>query len=383
MPAVGPVDDWAHPSTCQRTRSVSAAPVKPWAWCQAFMTLGVLGLHPHQAGRDHHAAECRRRVEVISQVLGREHHRSALEHRRFERLLDGQLGRWGAGTEDGRRAPPRPGGPAPGDPNRPSTSAAGKAANCPRVRSPKRWKSSASGRSTTSRSASTPTGNEARNAAAPPARTTWARPRGRPGWRPGVRRPLRRPVVPSREPIGEDRGHGLEHLSRQRLVPSVVAGRTPGGEGGRTWLGQLDHGVKRSTAPSTSSKARAASAGSAGTRSAGQQAWATRRRCPGSTPSSRAAREAATARLAAITAIGAPGGTPARPPAAATGQSGQWTTTSRGGCPSCSSAGRTSAERDDRWWFETDLPCFVRQPEPAGARAAGGSAARHLDGDAA
>ena len=225
---------------------------------------------------------------------------------------------------------------APGGPKRPSTSAAGRAASCPSVRRPRRWKSSASARSTTPRSASTPTGNGARNAAAPPAGTTWAPPGADKAARVAARRPSATPTPGG--PVAGSRSArtavtAFEHLGRQRLVPPVVAGRTPGGEGGGAGLGQLHHrgetlqgaqdvlegpGRLRGVAGDqhqgwAHGPGRPAGAARAPPPPRGRPGRPPRHGWPPAPPSGRRAAH------------------PARPPAAATGQSGQWTTTRRGG----------------------------------------------------
>ena len=100
MPPVGPVGLSAQPSSCQRTRSASAAAVNPCAWCQvrSWRSPCSVSTRTRQVvitiPRAGHLG-----LEVVGQVLGREHHRPALEHRGLEGQVDGQLGwrRAGAG----------------------------------------------------------------------------------------------------------------------------------------------------------------------------------------------------------------------------------------------------------------------------------------------
>ena len=174
MPPVGPVGLSAQPSSCQRTRSASAAAVNPCAWCQV------------RSWRSPCSVSTRTRQVVIT--IPRP---ATSAWRSSARCLAanttgplwstaGSKGRWTVSSGGGARVPGgRSSRPAaawwarkPSEPKRPRTSAAGRAASWARVRRPRRWNTPARSRSTSPTSASATTGKGARKAAAPPSGTT-------------------------------------------------------------------------------------------------------------------------------------------------------------------------------------------------------------------
>ena len=250
MPPVGPVGLSAQPSSCQRTRSASAAAVNPCAWCQV------------RSWRSPCSVSTRTRQVVITiprpATSAWSSSASCLATNTTGPLWStaGSKGRWTVSSGGGARVPGgRSSRPAaawwarkPSEPKRPRTSAAGRAASWARVRRPRRWNTPGQvpvHQPHVGQRHDREGGEEGRRATVGHHQPARLAPQGlgrggasrQGGGEPAVRHPHpRRAGGP--HPAGEDRGHGLGHQRGEAPRPLRGSG--------------TDRGRRRSPSPARS-----------------------------------------------------------------------------------------------------------------------------------